>query len=89
MFSEEVNVAPFPPELEIIAPKQVGPGDEVLATVKFTNPLPVKMEDVTLNIESDELLHGNSINIYALHNGGFKVDHTYSLHDVLQQSLGS
>ena len=58
MYSEEVNVAPSPPELEVIAPRQVGLGDEVLATVKFTNPLPVKMEDVTLNIESDELLHG-------------------------------
>ena len=33
-------------------------GKEATMTVVFKNPLPVKMSDITLNIESDELLQG-------------------------------
>ena len=58
VFSEEVNVAPDPPELHIESPKRIVIGTEATVTVKFKNPLPVKMDDVTINVESDELLHG-------------------------------
>ena len=33
-------------------------GKEATMTAIFKNPLPVKMSNITLNIESDELLHG-------------------------------
>lgn len=35
-------------------------GQEATMTAVFKNPLPVKMSDITLNIESDELLSGIS-----------------------------
>lgn len=35
-------------------------GQEAIMTAVFKNPLPVKMSDITLNIESDELLGGTS-----------------------------
>ena len=34
-------------------------------TAVFKNPLPVKMSDITLNIESDELLNGIHIHYLA------------------------
>ena len=58
IFSETVLVAPEPPELQIEAPQQLQIGHEENVLVRFKNPLPVKMEGVTINVESDELLHG-------------------------------
>ena len=58
VFSETVSIAAIPPELKISAPDKIGLGDEAKVGVAFTNPLPVKMENVTLNVESDELLDG-------------------------------
>ena len=39
---------------------KVALGKEAEMTVVFKNPLPVKMSDITLNIESDELLNGKT-----------------------------
>ena len=58
MFSTKVPVAPNPPELKITGPDKIGLGDEAKVRVTFVNPLPVKMENITLNVESDELLNG-------------------------------
>ena len=58
VFSETVSIAAVPPELKVSAPDKIGLGDEAKVGVAFTNPLPVKMENVTLNVESDELLDG-------------------------------
>ena len=58
VFSTKVPVAPNPPELKIAGPDKIGLGDEAKVGVTFVNPLPVKMENITLNVESDELLNG-------------------------------
>ena len=58
VFSETVPISANPPELKITAPGKIGIGDEAKVGVIFQNPLPVKMENVTLNVESDELLNG-------------------------------
>ena len=58
VFSTKVPVAPNPPELKITGPDKIGLGDEAKVRVTFVNPLPVKMENITLNVESDELLNG-------------------------------
>ena len=58
VFSTKVPVAPNPPELKITGPDKIGLGDEAKVGVTFVNPLPVKMENITLNLESDELLNG-------------------------------
>ena len=58
VFNEVVPVAPDPPQLVLSAPPRLSLGAEAKATVTFTNPLPVKMENVSLTIESDQLLHG-------------------------------
>ena len=58
VFSTKVPVAPNPPELKITGPDKIGLGDEAKMGVTFVNPLPVKMENITLNVESDELLNG-------------------------------
>ncbi len=58
VFSETVQVAPTPPELQIEAPKQLAIGHEASVMVRFKNPLPVDMKDVSITVESDELLHG-------------------------------
>ena len=60
MFTEEVKVSPAPPNLKIVAPEQVTLGGEATAIVKFLNPLPVRMNGLTLNIQSDQLLQGES-----------------------------
>ncbi len=51
-------MAPSPPELQIEAPQQLAVGHEATVLVKFKNPLPVEMKEVTITVESDELLHG-------------------------------
>ena len=58
VFSTKVPIAPNPPELKITGPDKIGLGDEAKVGVTFVNPLPIKMENVTLNVESDELLNG-------------------------------
>ena len=58
VFSETVPISANPPELKITAPGKIGIGDEAKVGVIFKNPLPVKMENVTLNVESVELLNG-------------------------------
>ena len=42
----------------VTATDKLALGQEARMTAVFRNPLPVKMSDVTLNIESDELLNG-------------------------------
>lgn len=64
VFSEVVSIAPEPPNLEIIAPKRLVMGTKSRGTVKFKNPLPVKMENVVLTVEGDGLLRGGSPSPY-------------------------
>ena len=58
IFSEVVSIAPEPPEINIIAPTKIALGAIAKATIQFKNPLPVKMENIVLTIESDGLLNG-------------------------------
>lgn len=60
VFSKEVSIAPEPPTLEVIAPAKLTMGTTSKATVKFKNPLPVKMEKVVLTVEGDGLLRGEN-----------------------------
>ena len=66
IFSETVVVAPEPPELQIKAPQQLQIGQEENVLFQFKNPLPVKMEGVTINVESDPLLHGMSCHVVVM-----------------------
>ena len=59
IFSKEVPIAPEPPKLEINVPARMNLGEKAQGVIKFKNPLPVKIEDAILIIESDGLLHGN------------------------------
>ena len=65
MFSKVVSVAPEPPKLAVIAPTRLAVGAKSRGTVKFKNPLPVKMENVVVTVECDGLLRGE------LHGGCF------------------
>ena len=58
IFSATVPVAPEPPTLKIMAPARLSLGSEAKASVSFKNPLPEKMENVTLTVECDGLLSG-------------------------------
>ena len=58
VFSEVVPIAPEPPELKIIAPSTIPLGVVSKATIQFKNPLPVKMDNIILTVESDGLLNG-------------------------------
>ncbi len=58
VFSQVVQIAPPPPELAITAPPTVELGTPAKAFLKFRNPLKKTMEDITLSIDSDELLEG-------------------------------
>lgn len=58
VFSKEVSIAPDPPELQVIAPTRIPLGGKSKGTVKFKNPLPVKMDNVVLSVEGDGLLAG-------------------------------
>ena len=62
VFATEVQVAPPPPEIKIEAPGKLGLGSLAKALITFKNPLPVKMENITLNIESDDVLDGKGYN---------------------------
>lgn len=60
VFSKEVSIAPEPPKLEVIAPDKLTMGTTSRGTVKFKNPLPVKMENVVLTVEGEGLLRGEN-----------------------------
>ena len=66
VFEHKVYVGPTPPKMEVQTSSHLGLGEEAKVTVQFTNPLPFKMEAVSLNVENDNLLHGNHGNCMAL-----------------------
>ena len=61
VFEHKVYVGPTVPKMEVtLSPSShLGLGEEAKVTVQFTNPLPFKMDAVSLNVENDNLLHGN------------------------------
>ena len=58
VFSKVVSIAPEPPELEVMAPTRLALGAKSRGTVKFKNPLPVKMKKIVLSVECEGLLNG-------------------------------
>ena len=60
VFEHKVYVGPTAPKMEVqTSSSHLGLGEEAKVTVQFANPLPFKMEAVSLNVENDGLLHGN------------------------------
>ena len=60
VFEHKVYVGPTAPKMEVQTfSSHLGLGEEAKVTVQFANPLPFKMEAVSLNVENDGLLHGN------------------------------
>ena len=61
IFSKVVPVAPEPPQITVTAPARLALGAKSRGSVKFRNPLPVKMEKVVLTVEGDGLLEGEVV----------------------------
>lgn len=60
VFAKEIQVAPPAPEINVTVLPSLGLGTATKALVRFKNPFKTLMEDITLSIESDELLESES-----------------------------